>query len=79
MRRSYGRTGGNDMTNSMAMGITKPAGNLQDHQDRKTNQQVKCIPMHPIRRRSQKVDYLLVVESDERGNNTNTDESDIAP
>jgi len=35
--------------------------------------------MHPVRGWSQEVDYLLVVESDERGDRTNQDERNIVP
>jgi len=38
-----------------------------------------CILMHPVRRRSQEVDYLLVVESDKGGDGTNQDERNIVP
>lgn len=37
------------------------------------------ILMHPVRRRSQEVDYLLVVEGDERGDSTNQDERNVVP
>lgn len=70
------------MMNSTAMGITKPAGNLEGHQNRGTkgsaSEQI-CILMHPVRRRSQEFDYLLVVKGDERGDGTNQDDHDIVP
>lgn len=35
--------------------------------------------MHPVGCWSQKVDYLLMVESDERGDDANEDERNIVP
>lgn len=35
--------------------------------------------MHPVRRWSQEVDYLLVVKSDERGDSTDQGEHNIVP
>jgi len=70
------------MTNSMAIGITNPAGNLGGHQDHgKEWKQGRgmCVLVHPVRRWSQEVDYLLVVESDECGDSANQDERNIVP
>ena len=35
--------------------------------------------MHPVRRWSQEVDYLLVVESNERSDSANQDKRNIIP
>jgi len=37
------------------------------------------ILMHPVCRRFQEVDYLLVVERNERGDSTDQDERNIVP
>lgn len=69
------------MMNSMAIGIAKPAGKLEGYQDdgtRKGRRKI-CVLVHPICRRSQEVDYLLMVESDKRGDGANQGEHDIIP
>lgn len=69
------------MINSTAIGITKPAGKLGDLQDdrKKNHRRGTRILMHPVCRWSQEVDYLLVVESNERGDSANQEKRNIIP
>lgn len=69
------------MMNSTAIGITKPAGKLGSVQGHGKDEPsgTACVLVHPVGCRPQEVHYLLVVESDERGDSANHDERNVIP
>ena len=57
----------------------RESGKSSEAWKKRERQRITCVLMHPIRYRSQEVDYRLVVESDESGDSANQDERNIVP